>query len=50
VKTPIGMFCEPLIDNDLALVDAAIRDYYGLAAPVANTQPAEEKRRAKSLV
>jgi hypothetical protein len=50
VKTPIGMFSEPLIDNDIAFVDAAIRDYYGLAAPVANTQPAEEKRRAKSLV
>jgi hypothetical protein len=30
VKTPMGMFSEPYIDNDLALVDAAIRDYYGL--------------------
>jgi hypothetical protein len=30
VKTPMGMFAEPYIDNDLALVDAAIRDYYGL--------------------
>jgi hypothetical protein len=26
----MGMFSEPYIDNDLALVDAAIRDYYGL--------------------
>jgi len=30
VKTPIGMFQDTYIDNDLALVDAAIRDYYGL--------------------
>lgn len=30
VKTPLGMFEEELIDNDLAAVDAAIRDYYGI--------------------
>ena len=30
VKTPMGMFNEPLIDNDLAAVDKAIRDYYDL--------------------
>lgn len=30
VKTPMGMFNEPLIDNDLAVVDKAIRDYYEL--------------------
>lgn len=30
VKTPMGMFDEPLIDNDLAAVDKAIRDYYEL--------------------
>ena len=30
VKTPMGMFNEPLIDNDLAAVDKAIRDYYEL--------------------
>lgn len=30
VKTPIGMFAEDLIDNDLVIVDAAIRAYYGL--------------------
>lgn len=28
VKTPMGMFNDPLIDNDLAMVDRAIRDYY----------------------
>lgn len=28
VKTPIGMFSEPLIENDLAAVDKAIREYY----------------------
>jgi hypothetical protein len=32
VKTPIGMFAEELIDNDLVIVDAAIREYYGLTA------------------
>ena len=30
VKTPLGMFEEELIDNDLAAVDAAIREYYGI--------------------
>lgn len=30
VKSPLGMFDEELIDNDLAAVDAAIFDYYGL--------------------
>lgn len=30
VKTPMGMFNDPLIDNDLAAVDKAIRDYYEL--------------------
>jgi hypothetical protein len=30
VKTPMGMFPEAYIDNDLAIVDAAIRDYYNL--------------------
>lgn len=30
VKTPMGMFSEPLIENDLAAVDKAIREYYEL--------------------
>lgn len=30
VKTPMGMFDAEEIDNDLVLVDDAIRDYYGL--------------------
>ena len=30
VKTPLGMFEEELIENDLAVVDNAIRDYYGI--------------------
>jgi hypothetical protein len=29
-KAPMGMFDEDLIDNDLAVVDAAICDYYGI--------------------
>lgn len=32
VKAPIGMFAERFIDNDLAVVDATIREYYGLKA------------------
>ena len=28
VKTPMGMFSEPMIENDLAAVDKAIREYY----------------------
>ena len=32
VKTPMGMFAASLIDNDLQIVDKAIRDYYGLVA------------------
>lgn len=30
VKTPMGMFAEPLIDNDLAAIDKVIREYYGI--------------------
>lgn len=30
VKTPMGMFSEEKIDNDLKVVDTAIRDYYNL--------------------
>lgn len=30
VKTPLGMFDDVLIDNDLAMVDKTIRDYYGI--------------------
>lgn len=29
-KSPIGMFDDLMIDNDLAMVDKAIRDYYGI--------------------
>jgi len=32
-KTPIGLFDDELIENDLALVDAAIYQYYGLTQP-----------------
>ena len=31
VKAPMGMFTEAVIDNDLKSVDAAIRDYWGMA-------------------
>ena len=32
VKTPMGMFTEALIPNDLKAVDTIIRDYYGMPA------------------
>ena len=30
VKSPMGMFQDTLIENDLKMVDAAIRNYWGL--------------------
>jgi hypothetical protein len=30
VKSPMGMFEAPEIDNDLALVDSIICEYYGI--------------------
>ena len=30
VKTPMGMFDQALIENDLAMVDRTIREYYGM--------------------
>lgn len=33
VKSPMGMFEEDRVGNDLAAVDAVIRDYYGFDAP-----------------
>lgn len=32
-KSPIGLFEDELIENDLAIVDAAIYSYYGLTQP-----------------
>jgi hypothetical protein len=34
-KAPIGLFDDEIIENDLALVDAAIYAYYGLTQPTA---------------
>lgn len=31
VKTPIGMFDDLLIENDLKMVDSTIREYYGIS-------------------
>lgn len=36
VKSPIGMFEEDEIDNDLKLVDTTIRDYYGFGKETKN--------------
>ena len=36
VKTPLGMFSDALIENDLAAVDKTIREYYNI--PVHNEQ------------
>lgn len=32
-KSPMGLFADQFIENDLAAVDAAICDYYGIAQP-----------------
>jgi len=50
VKSPIGMFTDRFIDNDLAIVDAAIREYYGLAAAPAAVSGKKEPAHANSLV
>ena len=42
VKSPIGMFTEMQIDNDLKMVDNVIRDYYGITIEQANGK--EEKK------
>ena len=49
VKTPMGMFMEPLIPNDLKAVDTAIREYYGMpenvfTPPHSNTMQQETKQ------
>lgn len=44
-KTPIGMFEEITIDNDLALVDKAIREYYEI--PVETKAKEPEKKEEK---
>ena len=50
VKTPMGMFAEPLIPNDLKAVDTVIREYYGMpenifTPPHSNTTQQEAKQR-----
>ena len=50
VKTPMGMFTEPLIPNDLKAVDTVIREYYGMSEnvftpPYSNTMQQEAKQR-----
>ena len=49
VKTPMGMFAEPLIPNDLKAVDTVIRKYYGMpenifTPPHSNTTQQETKQ------
>ena len=50
VKTPMEMFTEPLIPNDLKVVDTVIREYYGMpenifTPPHSNTVQQEAKQR-----
>lgn len=49
VKTPMGMFAEPLIPNDLKEVDTVIREYYGMpenvfTPPHSNTMQQEARQ------
>ena len=42
-KSPEGMFADALIDNDLAAVDAAVCEYYGIGEPEeSETQPEDQ--------
>ena len=43
VKTPEDMFTEDLIPNDLAIVDATIREYYGMEPVVNNKKEGTNK-------
>lgn len=42
VKTPLGMFADEQLDNDLLLVDDTIRDFYGLKAK--SNKESEDKK------
>lgn len=42
VKTPMGMFVQPLIDNDLRMVDMTIREYYGLPKNINQEESKDE--------
>lgn len=39
-KSPMGMFSDVIIDNDLKMVDSAIRDYWGMR-PLTDTEKKE---------
>ena len=43
VKSPIGMFEDLQIDNDLKMVDDVIRDYYGITIKAKETKSEKEK-------
>lgn len=52
VKTPIDMFSDALIDNDLSMVDKTIRDFYGLTAldaPEATRSKANEEKKVEVI-
>lgn len=49
-KTPMGMFSEPLIDNDLKMVDQTIRKYYGLDGGETSGQSAADRQGGVSEV
>ena len=44
-KSPMGMFSDLTIDNDLLIVEKAIREYYGLPDTVASTDRKEEEKK-----
>ena len=45
VKSPIGMFADLQIDNDLKMVDDIIRDYYGIKNETNNENKEESKEK-----
>ena len=43
VKSPFGLFANDRIPNDLAEVDKAVREFYGINEPVTENQPTDKE-------
>ena len=49
-KSPMGMFADTTIDNDLKLVDDTIREYYGIQAdPAAEAEPTKKSNKSEKV-
>jgi len=48
VKSPLGMFKEPVVENDLRIVDDAVRDFYDIKPKASKGKKEKESKDAKS--